>query len=52
MDFPKSLTIGICALVLILALGLLLFVYFQGGIDRSIYLGGLYGVSREDTTGI
>lgn len=40
MHFPKSLAIGISILVLLFAVGLLLFVYFQGGVERSIYLPG------------
>jgi hypothetical protein len=40
MYFPKSYTIGITALVAIYAIGLLIFVYFQGGVDSAIHLGG------------
>lgn len=40
MRFPKSLAVGISMLVLLFAVGLLLYVYFQGGVDRSIYLRG------------
>ena len=40
INFPKSLTIGIGALVLIFAIGLLLYIYFQGGVDNAIYLRG------------
>lgn len=38
--FPKSFAIGAVVLVLIFAVGLLLYVYFQGGVESSIYLGG------------
>lgn len=38
--FPKSLVLGVLSLVLIFQAGLLLFDYFQGGIDASIYLPG------------
>lgn len=40
MRFPKSLAIGITLLVMVFAVGLLLFVYFQGGVERSIYPTG------------
>lgn len=40
MYFPKSLTIGITLLVLGYALGLLIYVYCQGGVDHSVFLGG------------
>jgi hypothetical protein len=38
MYFPKSYTVFAVALVLVFGVGLLLFVYFQGGVDSSIYL--------------
>ena len=38
MYFPKSYTIGGVGLALILFLGLLIFVYFQGGVERAIHL--------------
>lgn len=40
MYFPKTLAIATLVLVLIFATGLLVFVYFQGGVDRAIHLGG------------
>lgn len=40
MYFPKSLTLGAVAMVLVLAIGLLVFIYFQGGVDSSIYSSG------------
>ena len=40
MRFSKSLAIGISMLVVLYAIGLLLYVYFQGGVDKSIYLRG------------
>ncbi len=36
--FPKSLVIGAITLLLIFALGLILYVYFGGGADKGIYL--------------
>ncbi len=39
MYFPKSYTIGVVTLVLIFFVGLLLFVYFQGGVESAIRLG-------------
>lgn len=39
IHFPKSYAIGVVCALLIFAAGLILFVYFQGGIDSSIYLG-------------
>ncbi|HZT69443.1 MAG TPA: hypothetical protein VFC10_06810 [Terriglobia bacterium] len=36
MLFPKSLSLWIAALVLLFALALLLFVYFQGGVSHAI----------------
>jgi hypothetical protein len=38
MYFPKSLVMLITLLLLIFAVGLIIFVYFQGGIDHAIYL--------------
>lgn len=38
MYFPKSYAIGVVTLVLIFFVGLLLFVYFQGGVDSAIRL--------------
>lgn len=40
MYFPKSRTLGIISLVLLFAAALLIFVYFQGGVERAIYLHG------------
>ena len=40
MYFPKSFVLGAIALVLIFALGLILYVYTSGGVDSSIYLRG------------
>ncbi|HUB34339.1 MAG TPA: hypothetical protein VMA31_14965 [Bryobacteraceae bacterium] len=36
--FPKSYTIGVVVLVLFFFIGLLLFVYFQGGVESAIRL--------------
>lgn len=36
--FPKSLVLGVISLVLIFAVGLFIYDYFQGGIDKAIYL--------------
>ncbi|MGH9582078.1 MAG: hypothetical protein ACRD4O_03985 [Bryobacteraceae bacterium] len=38
--FPKSFAIWAVFLVLIFAVGLMLYVYFQGGIDNAIHLAG------------
>ena len=38
--FSKSLAIWTGILLLIFGLGLLIFVYFQGGVDAAIHLGG------------
>ncbi len=38
--FPKSFVLGAVGLILIFAVGLFLYVYFQGGVESSIYLGG------------
>lgn len=38
--FPKSLVLGIVTLVFLFALGLLTFIYFQGGVESSVYLVG------------
>jgi hypothetical protein len=40
MYFPKSFAIGIATLVLIFAVGLGVYIYFQGGVDSAIHLGG------------
>jgi hypothetical protein len=41
MYFSKSsFTVGIVGLVAIYRLGLLIYVYFQGGVDSAIHLGG------------
>jgi hypothetical protein len=45
--FPKSLVLGILSLVLILQVGLLLFIYFQGGVEGSIYLPGAAGMAEN-----
>ncbi len=45
--FPKSLVLGIISLVLIFQVGLLLFDYFQGGVEGSIYLPGAAGMSEN-----
>lgn len=37
--FPKSYVIGALCLLLIFAVGLILYVYFQGGVEASVYLG-------------
>jgi hypothetical protein len=36
--FPRNLAVGIVLLVLAFAIALLIWVYFQGGVDRAIYL--------------
>jgi hypothetical protein len=38
MYFPKSLVLGIVSFVLVFTIGLLLFIYFQGGVDWAIRL--------------
>jgi hypothetical protein len=38
IHFPRHLAIGIFLLVLAFAIGLLIYVYFQGGVDRAIHL--------------
>ncbi|MGH9773052.1 MAG: hypothetical protein ACRD4Q_15360 [Candidatus Acidiferrales bacterium] len=38
--FPKSFVLGALALLLFFMVGLFLYVYFQGGVESSIYLGG------------
>jgi hypothetical protein len=38
--FPRRSAVGIVLLVLVYAVGLLLWVYFQGGVDRAIHLTG------------
>jgi hypothetical protein len=38
--FPRHFAVGIVLLVLLYAVGLLLWVYFQGGVDRAIHLTG------------
>ncbi len=40
MEFSRSLTVWTIVLVLIYAMGLLVFVYFQGGVDSAIRLSG------------
>jgi len=40
MYFPKTYALGAVGLVMILAIGLFLFIYFQGGVDSAIHLGG------------
>jgi hypothetical protein len=36
--FPRHLAVGIVLLVLVCAVGLLLWVYFQGGAENAIHL--------------
>jgi hypothetical protein len=37
--FPRHLAVGIFLLVAAFAIGLLIYVYCQGGVDRAIHLG-------------
>lgn len=38
MYFSRPLTLGIISLVLLFAFGLLIYIYFQGGVDSAVYL--------------
>jgi hypothetical protein len=40
MYFPKSFALGIMGLVVLYTVGLFIYIYFQGGIDSAIHLGG------------
>jgi hypothetical protein len=40
MYFPKSYTVFSVLLALVFLTGLLLFVYFQGGVEGAIHLSG------------
>jgi hypothetical protein len=40
MYFPRHLAIGIFLLVAGYAVGLFIWVYFQGGVERAIHLAG------------
>jgi preprotein translocase subunit SecG len=40
MRYSRSLTVWTVVLALIFFLGLLIFVYFQGGVDSAIRLSG------------
>lgn len=37
--FSRVMTLGVLLLVLIFALGLILYVYTSGGVDSAIYIG-------------
>lgn len=38
--YSKLLTLGTVFAVLFFAIGLLIYVYFQGGVDKAVYLTG------------
>ncbi len=40
MYFPRHLAIGIVLLVIGYSIGLLIWVYFQGGVDSAVHLSG------------
>ena len=41
MLFPKSLALSIAVLALLFAAGILIFVYFQGGVSHAIRSSGV-----------